>query len=68
MAHQCILCEPNQLISGSLWLSFIEAILFCSKRMNIYKFMLDHMTDENKFNLTAKLSNDVSVTTVRGEP
>ena len=30
------------------------------KRMKIYRFMLEHMTDEQKFNLTAKLTNDVS--------
>ena len=28
--------------------------------MKIYRFMLEHMTDEQKFNLTAKLTNDVS--------
>ena len=31
------------------------------KRMKIYRFMLEHMTDEHKFNLSAKLTNDASL-------
>ena len=35
-------------------------LMYFRKRMKIYRFMLEHMTDEQKFNLTAKLANDVS--------
>ncbi|CAH1786833.1 unnamed protein product, partial [Owenia fusiformis] len=31
----------------------------CKKRMMIYKFMLEHMNDEQKFNLTGKICQDI---------
>ena len=39
----------------------MKATLFCSlsKRFSIYQFMLTHMSDEDRFNLTGKLCQEV---------